>query len=103
MQINNRFDLRLYKPVDINGVMNNPTLTQAVRGEIRAEVARKGMGREVLEVAWRITQPAVSSRLSLMSTYEFTTDDIERAANVLGFDTYDFIERAYRNAVQAVA
>ena len=74
------------------------TLTSAVRGEIRAEIARRYIKQDVLAAAWGISQAAVSSRLKADSTYELNGDDIASAARALGYEVFEFIERAQRNA-----
>ncbi|WP_144267699.1 helix-turn-helix domain-containing protein [Leifsonia xyli] len=72
------------------------TLTEAARAEIKAEIARRGLSQSVVAKAWRISQPSTSAKLS--GRTELSADDIDRAARALGYDPFDFIERAKRNA-----
>lgn len=72
------------------------TMTQAVAGEIKAELARRGLSQEVLVNAWGIKQPSVSAKLTGKS--EITSDEVESAARALGFDPFEFVARAQRNA-----
>lgn len=71
-------------------------LTAAVAGEIRAEIARRGLSQMVVAKAWGISQPAASAKLNGKS--EMTGDDMDLAARALGYDPFEFIERAQRNA-----
>lgn len=71
-------------------------LTTAVAGEIRADLARRGLSQMIVAKAWGISQPSASAKLNGKS--EMTADDIDVAARALGYDTFDFIERAQRNA-----
>lgn len=74
------------------------TLTDAIRGEIKAEVARRGLGQAVIAQAWGISQPSTSAKLA--GRTEISGDDIDKAARALGYDPFTFIERAKRNAEQ---
>ena len=75
------------------------TLTVAVRGEIRAEMARKGIGQKVLAGVWGISQSAVAHKLAGRS--RITDREIDSAAALLGYDPFDFVARAGANASAA--
>lgn len=72
------------------------TLTEAARGEIKADLARRGLSQSIIARAWGISQPSTSAKLA--GKTEMTGDDIDRAARALGYDPFDFIDRAQRNA-----
>lgn len=77
------------------------TLSGAVRGEIKGELARRGLTQQVIADAWKISQPSASAKLN--GKVDMTGDDIDSAARALGWDPFEFIERAKRNAALPVA
>ena len=74
----------------------NVTLTEAARGEIKAEIARRGLSQAVIARAGGTSPPSTSAKLT--GKTDLTGDDIDRAARALGYDPFEFIERAQRNA-----
>jgi transcriptional regulator with XRE-family HTH domain len=76
----------------------NMNLTNAVGGELKAELARRDLSQEVLMTAWKVNQSTVSAKLKGRSP--ISTEELDAAARALGFDPFEFVARAGANAVR---
>jgi|GEM_PF-4397554 len=74
-------------------------MTADLAGEIRAEIARRKLSRAVLENAWAVNQSSVSAKLNGRSP--LSAEEIDKAAQALGYDPFDFVARAGRNAANS--